>query len=193
MSFFPIHKKSWIIGILAAVIFTAPAMAQSSGNPFARPAPTPPPAPAVPAPAAPTPPVPSMSKILDQNEDELRNTFSDLALVATSDSRAVIKAGETVYYLSNGDKFTYEGNEVRVKVIGDKVQLFSDKGEKSKEVFSAEVGNGIVVTRSSGTSSKIDNKPAYKPAEKPVEKPPTPPTDTKTGSGAGTAKKTGSK
>ena len=187
MSFPSIYKKSWIIGILAAVIFATPAMAQSSGNPFARPAPTPPPAPTVPAPTAPTPPVPSMSKILDQSEDELRNTFSDLALVATSDSRAVIKAGETVYYLHNGDKFSYEGNEVRVKIVGDKVQLFSDKGEKSKEVFAAEVGNGIVVTRGNSSASKSD-KAAYKPAEKPPA-----PADTKSGSTSGTTKKTESK
>ncbi|TAH32314.1 MAG: hypothetical protein EYC62_09280 [Alphaproteobacteria bacterium] len=148
------QKKIILFSLTLLLILgqVTPSFAQA-GNPFARPSA------AASAPKAPekkvetTPPVPVMPpKLLEPDEDELKNTFSDLNLVATAGSRAVLKAGDTVYYLRSGDYFTYEGTRVKVKVNGNKVQLFAEK--TGDEVYLAEVGNGVVVSRSPETKKK---------------------------------------
>lgn len=149
-----VGQKKLILFFLTLLLIlaqVAPSFAQA-GNPFARPS-------AAPAPktpekkAEPAPPVPAMPpKLLEPDEDELKNTFSDLNLMATAGSRAVLKAGDVVYYVRSGDYFTYEGVRVKVKVNGNKVQLFAEK--TGDEVYLAEVGNGVVTSRTPDTKKK---------------------------------------
>ncbi len=137
-----LKKTAFLVLLTVLVGYSTNCMAQA-GNPFARPSAAPPPAAEKKVEA---PPVPAMPpKLLEPDEDELKNTFSDLNLVATSGSQAVLKAGDVVYYLRSGDYFTYEGTRVRVKVAGNKVRLFTEKD--GDEVYVAEVGNGVVASR----------------------------------------------
>ncbi len=150
--------------LLAALMLSLTAYAPSvlaqaaTGNPFARPAPKP----ATPAPAAPAaapvpaaPPVPAIPASLLGNEDNLREAFSDFTLVASADNHAVLRAGETSYYLRNGDSFDYDGTKLRVKIEGGKVRLLTQKD--ADEVFSAELGTAMGPV-SSGRTEVTDNK-----------------------------------
>ncbi len=123
--------------------------AQAKGNPFARPVPVAPtPAPTSPAPQqVAAPPVPAIPpKLFEQDDDEIRKTFEDLQLVATAGMQAVLKSGDVVYYLRDGEYFSYDGNKVRVKVDGSRVFMYTQKD--NEEVFASEIGNGVVPSKS---------------------------------------------
>lgn len=141
-------KKSLKFILLGLIVFAAnPSFAQMGGNPFARPAPAAPAAaatPAIPAPALPP-------KLLEPDPNDMRKTFGELNLVAVTSSRAVLRDGDMVYYLRNGESFTFDGTKVKVVLKGNTVRLLTAKG--NDEVYSAEVGNGVAVSRSGSSGS----------------------------------------
>ncbi len=149
-------KIALLCGLCLAVMGLPQQAFSQAGNPFARPAPTPPP-----APKAPSAPVPSLPTQLLAPDDNLRDDFSSFTLVAVSEQHAVLRADETVYYLRSGDYFKHGGNRIRANVSGNKLQLFSEKDGESDEIFSSEVGNGVVTSRTAPAAKK----PAEKPAE----------------------------
>lgn len=137
-----------IIIVFLLLTLAGQAMAQAGANPFARPAP-PKPAETTPAPAAPTPagpPIPMIPTNLLDDSVTLREAFSDFTLVASADNRAVLRAGDTAYYLRDGENFDYDGTKLIAKINGNKVRLLT-ANKDADEVFSAELGNATVTVK----------------------------------------------
>lgn len=148
------------VALLCGLFALTPlAVAQVGGNPFARqqekPAETKP-TPTAPATIAAPPPPPIPAGLLDTGDSAMREAFGDLILVANTADSAVLRAGETAYYVRNGDDFDYDGTKVKVRITGSKVVLLTEKDKE--EVFAADLGNATIRAHSGKADTSGNNR-----------------------------------